>query len=53
MKIYRIVPAPEVSEFFEQIAKNANLPVEKVIEDSLLRFAGEISLRHLEDPLRR
>ncbi len=48
MKIYKIVPAPEVSEFFEQIAKNANLPVEKVLEDSLLRFAGELSMKHLE-----
>ncbi len=48
MKIYKIVPTPEVSEFYEQIAKNANLPVEKVLEDSLLRFAGELSLKQLE-----
>jgi len=48
MKIYKIVPAPEVSEFFEQIAKTAGLPVEKVIEDSLLRFAGDLAIKHFE-----
>ena len=49
MKIYKIVPVPEVSEFFEQIAKTAGLPVEKVIEDSLLRYAGELAIKQLKD----
>ncbi|MDD4688334.1 MAG: hypothetical protein PHE51_01120 [Eubacteriales bacterium] len=49
MMVYKIAPTPEVCEFYEQIAKRAHLPVEKVIEDSLLRYAGELSLKHIKD----
>lgn len=49
MKIYTIVPVPEVSEFFEQIAQTAGLPVEKVIEDCLLRYAGDLAIKQLSD----
>ena len=35
---------PEVAHFYQQIALQANLPVEQVLSDALFKLAGELSL---------
>ena len=38
---------PSVALFYNNIAKSAGLPLEKVLSDTLFRLAGELSLAAL------
>lgn len=35
--------------FYEKIARQAELPVEQVLSDTLFRYAGELSLHAMRD----
>lgn len=39
---------PEVAFFYTQIAKNACIPLEQVLQDALFKLAGELSLEALK-----
>lgn len=43
MKTYSIQLADYLSEFYEKIADNVDLPVEQVLTDALLKLAGDLS----------
>ena len=47
MKNHTIVLSNETASFYSRIAKVANLPVEKVLSDSLFKFAGELAVEAL------
>ena len=40
--------APEVAYFYAQIAQNAGIPLEQVLQDALFKLAGELSLEALK-----
>ena len=44
MKKYTITLTGETASFYSRIAKNSNLPVEKVLSDSLFKFAGDLAV---------
>ena len=46
-----ILLEPNVAAFYQKIAENAGLPVEKVISDALFLLAGELSLEAMENKL--
>ena len=39
---------PAVALFYKNIAKSADLPLEKVLTDALFKLAGELSLSALQ-----
>ena len=39
---------PTVALFYTRIAKDAGIPLEKVLEDALFKLAGELSLEALQ-----
>ena len=39
---------PVVALFYERIAHNAGIPLEKVLSDTLYKIAGELSLEAIE-----
>ena len=39
---------PVVALFYEQVARNAGIPLEKVLSDTLYKIAGELSLEAIE-----
>lgn len=41
-KAYTIELEDFVAEFYEKIARNVELPVERVLSDALLKTAGEL-----------
>lgn len=50
MKKYTISLSNEVATFYSQIAQISRNDIEKVLADSLFRYAGELSIRELEKP---
>jgi len=49
MKEYTIVLSDEVAEFYSLIAEKVAYKIERVLSDSLLRFAGELSMREINN----
>ncbi len=52
MKQYTIALSSEVQDFYERIAENAGLSVERVLSDALFRFAGEVSVQLMQQSCR-
>ena len=42
-----ILLEPSVAHFYEQIAQNAQLPLEQVLSEALFTLAGELSIEAL------
>lgn len=49
MKEYTIVLSDEVAEFYSLIAEKIDYRIEMVLSDCLLRFAGELSMREINN----
>ena len=44
MQQVTLILEPSVALFYTRIAKNAGVPLEKVLSDALFKLAGELSL---------
>ena len=49
MKKYTILLSEEVAEFYSQIAQISKNDIEKVLADALFKYAGELSVKALEN----
>ena len=49
MQQVTLILEPSVALFYTQIAKNAGVPLEKVLSDALFKLAGELSLEAIKN----
>lgn len=47
MNTYHITLDPTAAAFYEKVAQNADLPMEKVLSDALYKLAGSLSMEAL------
>lgn len=48
MKKCTILLSEEVYKFYSLISETANIPIEKVLSDSLFNYAGELSAKEIQ-----